>query len=351
MAHAIARERFHKRIKHDITEIYGDPVDGIYVAPDDEKINILHALIVGQKDTPYENGFFYFLFTYPDSYPLVPPRVKFMTTGNGKVRFNPNLYACGKVCLSILGTWSGPSWTSVMTTKSVLISIQSLIMNEHPYFNEPGLESSKSTSSGLARANDYNNNIKFQTIRVAVIEMVNLCRSETFAMPSVLKEMVIHLFKQKFDSYLEMISVMKSTNINPRIPFPIEIALNRQDPEAAKSSWDDLKHRLTQLKETINSSNQENIAMTLYQSLSEAYTGKKMAIEAQNDEYANELFSQPDTGDEDDEDDDCVIVEPYSSEDDDEIQVIEKEDSKSEAAQSSNSQSKDTTEPGTSSQK
>lgn len=27
--------------------------------------------------------------------------------GAGSVRFNPNLYNCGKVCLSLLGTWSG----------------------------------------------------------------------------------------------------------------------------------------------------------------------------------------------------------------------------------------------------
>lgn len=27
--------------------------------------------------------------------------------GGGSVRFNPNLYNCGKVCLSLLGTWAG----------------------------------------------------------------------------------------------------------------------------------------------------------------------------------------------------------------------------------------------------
>ena len=27
--------------------------------------------------------------------------------GSGTVRFNPNLYQNGKVCLSLLGTWSG----------------------------------------------------------------------------------------------------------------------------------------------------------------------------------------------------------------------------------------------------
>lgn len=56
------------------------------------------------------------------------------------MRFNPNLYANGKVCLSILGTWSGPGWTSVQTMLSTLISIQSL-MNPTPYHNEPGYES------------------------------------------------------------------------------------------------------------------------------------------------------------------------------------------------------------------
>ena len=33
-----------------------------------------------------------------------------MVMCNTQVRFNPNLYNCGKVCLSLLGTWSGPGW-------------------------------------------------------------------------------------------------------------------------------------------------------------------------------------------------------------------------------------------------
>ena len=38
-------------------------------------------------------------------------QVTFLTTGCGTVRFNPNLYADGKVCLSLLGTYDGPRWT------------------------------------------------------------------------------------------------------------------------------------------------------------------------------------------------------------------------------------------------
>ena len=63
----------------------------------------VNILITGPFDTPYEGGFFHFYLRFPPTYPHDPPRVKFMTTGDGRVRFNPNLYRNGKVCLSILG--------------------------------------------------------------------------------------------------------------------------------------------------------------------------------------------------------------------------------------------------------
>ena len=63
----------------------------------------MNILIIGPFDTPYEGGFFHFYLRFSPNYPRCPPRVKFMTTGSGRVRFNPNLYCNGKVCLSILG--------------------------------------------------------------------------------------------------------------------------------------------------------------------------------------------------------------------------------------------------------
>lgn len=63
----------------------------------------IHALITGPFDTPYEGGFFYFVIRCPPDYPIRAPRVKLITTGDNQVRFNPNLYKNGKVCLSILG--------------------------------------------------------------------------------------------------------------------------------------------------------------------------------------------------------------------------------------------------------
>ena len=62
-----------------------------------------------------------------------------------KTRIHPNIYVGGhkngrKVCLSILGTWNGPKWTTVMDISTVLITIQSLLDN-NPLCHEPGFSS------------------------------------------------------------------------------------------------------------------------------------------------------------------------------------------------------------------
>lgn len=68
---------------------------------------MLRVMITGPDETPYANGCFLFDIYLPSQYPQVAPRVQFLTTGDGKIRFNPNLYECGRVCLSLLGTWDG----------------------------------------------------------------------------------------------------------------------------------------------------------------------------------------------------------------------------------------------------
>lgn len=69
----------------------------MFVVPDEEDLTLVHALITGPFDTPYEGGFFYFTIRCPPNYPIQSPRVRLMTTGGGTVRFNPNLYKSGKV--------------------------------------------------------------------------------------------------------------------------------------------------------------------------------------------------------------------------------------------------------------
>lgn len=99
-------------------------------------------MIIGPPGTPYEYGFFEFAVHFGPDYPGSAPKVAAKTTNGGRTRFNPNIYAAGKVCLSILGTWrgeAGENWSSAQCLESVLVSIQSL-MSSNPYENEPGFE-------------------------------------------------------------------------------------------------------------------------------------------------------------------------------------------------------------------
>lgn len=156
-----------KRIISDISEISSDYDPKIHIWYDEQNITKIRALIIGPEGTPYEDGFFYFTIDIPETYPFMHPSAKFETI-NQTIRFNPNLYEGGKVCLSIIGTWSGPKWSSVQTLKSLLLSIQSL-MDEHPMINEPSFENTKIDDP---RAVEYNEYIRFNTYDFAMYEML-----------------------------------------------------------------------------------------------------------------------------------------------------------------------------------
>lgn len=194
-----------KRVKRDVERAVqeNDKDDSsILIVPDENNMLLVHAIIVGPKDTPYEDGFFYFIFQFPPDYPMSPPKVTLKTTGGGKVRFNPNLYACGKVCLSILGTWPGPSWNAGMSLSSVLISIQAMILNEWPWYNEPGNTQSESSKT-LATA--YNDGARHETIRVAVLGMLE----KEVVLPPQLRQMIVTSFKRRVASYQKIIDSNK----------------------------------------------------------------------------------------------------------------------------------------------
>ncbi|KAL7479202.1 hypothetical protein ACHAW6_004943 [Cyclotella cf. meneghiniana] len=133
------------------------------------RIDLLRVMITGPDGSPYSNGCFFFDINLPPSYPQVAPKVQFLTTAGGAIRFNPNLYNDGKVCLSLLGTWPGPGWISgVSTLLQVLISIQALVFVPDPFFNEPFREAFRGTSHDDVRSKQYNLKIRQYTIDAAI---------------------------------------------------------------------------------------------------------------------------------------------------------------------------------------
>ena len=148
----------------------------VFLRACEERLDVFKVLITGPADTPYANGCFEFDAYFPPDYPNVPVQISLQTTGGNSVRFNPNLYNDGKVCLSILNTWHGrpeERWNAETSSfLQVIVSIQSLILVNEPYFNEPGYERSRNTPAGQQASRDYDSNIRNQTVRWGMLEQL-----------------------------------------------------------------------------------------------------------------------------------------------------------------------------------
>jgi ubiquitin-conjugating enzyme E2 O len=122
-------------------------------------MDLMRAVILGAQNTPYHDGLFVFDIYLPPGYPNTPPQTHYHSGG---LRLNPNLYENGKVCLSLLNTWTGqgtevwnPSTSSIL---QVLVSIQGLVLNAKPYFNEAGYDRQVGTAEGEKNSILYNEN-------------------------------------------------------------------------------------------------------------------------------------------------------------------------------------------------
>ena len=114
-----------QRTFKDLTDILKDPLTEnkkIFISKNDDNILEFDLLVVGPDDAPYEGSFLIFKFKINDKFPHKAPSVTFMTNDSkGRVRLHPNFYVDGKVCLSVLGTWQGPGWTSCTSLLTVII--------------------------------------------------------------------------------------------------------------------------------------------------------------------------------------------------------------------------------------
>ena len=144
---------------------------GIFIEFNEENMLQSKAMIIGPPDSLYEGGYLFFNIDFPKNYPFSPPDVSYVPVN--KVRIHPNLYigghksGFGKVCLSILGTWSGPQWTTVMDVSTVLLSLQS-ILDEDPLLNEPGFNRNNKHQKDII--NNYNEVIFFENVNSLIIK-------------------------------------------------------------------------------------------------------------------------------------------------------------------------------------
>jgi ubiquitin-conjugating enzyme E2 R len=120
-----------KLLQNQFKKIQSDPVEGIAVELKDDNLHEWRVFIEGPKDTFYEGGIFQLVMKFPNDYPMSPPVVTFVSDF-----WHPNVYADGKVCISILhppgademsGELPEERWLPTQTVTTILLSIISLL--------------------------------------------------------------------------------------------------------------------------------------------------------------------------------------------------------------------------------
>ncbi|KAI0164801.1 UBC-like protein [Xylariaceae sp. FL1272] len=269
------------RITKELGDIQKNSDLSLAVALRDTDVRNIKALIIGPHETPYEFGFFEFNVKFGKNYPEKSPSVSCVTTNGGRCRFNPNIYASGKVCLSILGTWRGEpgeEWSPAQGLESILLSIQSL-MSSNPYENEPGFDTANEPSDKQNQKH-YINKIRHETLRISVIQKLEEFLSLNIGLDpqtearqdhsgdedvAELEELDVpwepfkDLYKIRFlwyyDSYLE--SIDKSSKENEKevkdgasfTRMPFEGSSNTME---GKFNYTELKQRLQRIKAALD---------------------------------------------------------------------------------------------------
>ena len=77
----------------------------IYVEFDESNMMKAKAIIIGPKNTCYQDSILLFEIEFTKDYPYSPPNLKYISRNN--IRIHPNLYVNGKICLSFFGNIYG----------------------------------------------------------------------------------------------------------------------------------------------------------------------------------------------------------------------------------------------------
>lgn len=98
-------------------------ISGISATPHRENARYFDIIIAGPAESPYAGGVFKLELFLPGEYPMVPPKVRFLT----KI-YHPNVDRLGRICLDILKD----KWSPALQIDKVCLSIQLLMQAPNP---------------------------------------------------------------------------------------------------------------------------------------------------------------------------------------------------------------------------
>lgn len=114
------------RITKELQNILKTPSEYYTIIPDEGNMLVWNCVILGPKNTPYEDGTFHGQITFPVNYPFASPSFKFLT----KI-YHMNVSVNGEPCLKSLTD----NWSVSTTVKTLFEHILSLMSTPNP--NDP----------------------------------------------------------------------------------------------------------------------------------------------------------------------------------------------------------------------
>jgi peroxin-4 len=105
-----------KRLRKEQDEISRNPSDSdLQLESHGDNLMKWNAMIRGPKDSAYDGYLFKLSIDVSDRYPIVPPKITFLT----KI-FHPNiLYATGEICLDVLKHDWTPAWSLTSALRAI----------------------------------------------------------------------------------------------------------------------------------------------------------------------------------------------------------------------------------------
>src|SRR3989338_5820495 len=107
-----------KRIVKEWEKLQKEPIPNVTISPINNDMRYLKVIIVGAKDTPYEDGNFELEMYLPPDYPIEVPKCRYVTN-----IYHPNINQLGQICLDILKD----KWSPALQIRTLILSIMALM--------------------------------------------------------------------------------------------------------------------------------------------------------------------------------------------------------------------------------
>ena len=115
---------YRGRIVKELAEAKKFKESNIILCNQNDDVFTWKGYLFGPNDSPYKDSIFEIRLNLLDTYPMVPPKITFIT----KI-FHPNInFDTGEVCLDILKE----QWTPAWTLESACLAILDIMSNPNP---------------------------------------------------------------------------------------------------------------------------------------------------------------------------------------------------------------------------